>query len=92
MSTEDLEIHQPKDTSGKKQYLSLKGSMDHGLDCILQRGNGVLQGRSLPSLVDVSSQLNEEDDGDYAPEDDITATNHKDEEKEFTKVRVEQNC
>lgn len=85
MSAEDLEIHQPADTPGKRP---LKGD---GLYSILHRGNGILRGRSLPSLMDVSSHPNEEDDADYSPEDDINATNHKEQGKAFIQVAVEQN-
>lgn len=91
MSAEDLEIHQPVDTPGKNQYLPLKGSLGDGLYSILKRGNGILRGRSLPSLMDVSSYPNEEDDADYSPEDDVDATNHKEQEKAFIEVVMEQN-
>lgn len=91
MSAEDLEIHQPVDTPGKNQYLPLKASLGDGLYSILQRGDGILRGRSLPSLIDVSSHPNEEDGADYTPEDDVDATNHKEQEQALIKVVVEQH-
>ncbi|CAB1448577.1 unnamed protein product [Pleuronectes platessa] len=69
MSAEDLEIHQPADTPVKKQYLLLKGSQADGADGFLQRAKGN-RGGSLPSLVDVSSQPNEEEDVDDPLEGD----------------------
>ncbi|KAG8013840.1 Bestrophin-4 [Nibea albiflora] len=73
MSVEDLEIHQPGDSPGKKQYLPLRASLGDGLDSLLQRGKGILRGGSLPSLVDASAHPNEEDDA----EDEVDPTNHK---------------
>lgn len=87
MSAEDLEIHQPVDTPGKKQYLPLKGSLGDGLNGLLQRGKGILRGGSLPSLVDVSSHPNEEDDADA--EDNIDVNNCDEQEKAFIQVVVE---
>ncbi|TKS79446.1 Bestrophin-4 Vitelliform macular dystrophy 2-like protein 2 [Collichthys lucidus] len=84
MSVEDLEIHQPGDSPGKKQYLPLRASLGDGLDSLLQRGKGILRGGSLPSLVDVSAHPNEEDD----TEDEVNASNHK--EQTFINVVVEQ--
>ena len=85
---EDLEIHQPADAPGKKQYFPLKGSLGDGLDSLLQRGKGILRGRSLPSLMDVLSHPDEENN---VSEDNISVTNHKEQEKAFIKVVVEQN-
>lgn len=87
MSAEDLEIHQPADIPGKKQYLPLKGSLGDGLNGLLQRGKGILRGGSLPSLMDVLSHPNEEDDADA--EDDIDANNCDEQEKAFIQVVVE---
>ncbi|XP_036938625.1 bestrophin-4 [Acanthopagrus latus] len=87
MSAEDLEIHQPADIPGKKQYLPLKGSLGDGLNGLLQRGKGILRGGSLPSLMDVSSHPNEEDDADA--EDDTDANNCDEQEKAFIQVVVE---
>lgn len=81
MSVEDLEIHQPGDSPGKKQYLPLRASLGDGPDSVLQRGKGILRGGSLPSLVDVSAHPNEEDEV-------TNATNHK--EQTFINVVVEQ--
>ena len=89
MSMEDLEIHQPADAPGKKQYFPLMGSLGNGLDSLLQRGKGILRGRSLPSLMDVLSHPDEENN--VSPEDNISVTNHKEQEKAFIKVVVEQN-
>ncbi len=89
MSVEDLEIHQPADTPGKKQYLPFKGSLSDGLDSLLQRGKGILRGGSLPSLMDVSSHQNEEDDADASPEGDVNAANHNEQEEALIKVVVE---
>lgn len=88
---EDLEIHQPADSPGKKQYLPLKGTLADGLDSLLQRGKGILRGGSLPSLVDVSSHLNDEDDADTSPEGDVIATNHNEQEKALITIAVEHN-
>lgn len=79
MSAEDLETHRPADP--------LRGD---GLYSVLHRGNGILRGRSLPSLMDVFSHPNEKDDDD-SPEDDIGATNHKEQERAFIQVAVERN-
>lgn len=89
MSAEDLEIHQPGDDPQREQYLPLKGSLGDGLNGLLQRGKGALRGGSLPSLLDISSYPNVEDDTDASPEDD-NASNHKEQEKAFIKVVVEQ--
>lgn len=91
MSAEDLEIHQPADAPGKKQYFPLKVSLGDGLDSLLQRGKGILRGGSLPSLMDVSSHPNEEDDADASAEGDVNATNHREQEKALIKVAVEHN-
>lgn len=87
MSAEDLEITQAADTPGEKQCFPLKGSLGDGLDSLLQRGKGILRGGSLPSMMDVLSHPNEEDDA----EGDINATNHKEQEKALIKVAVEHN-
>lgn len=91
MSVEDLEIHQPADTPAKKQYLPLQGSLGDGIDRLLHRGKGILRGGSLPSLLDVLSHSNEEDDADASPDDDVNATNHKEHDKAFIKIVVEQS-
>lgn len=88
MSAEDLEIHQPADTS-VKEYIPLKGSLSDGLDRLLQRGQGILRGSSLPSLVDVSSRLNEDENIAASPEEDFNTSNHKGYEKTMIKVVVE---
>lgn len=67
MNAEDLEI-QP---SRKKK----NGTMENGLDM----ENGVLRGRSLPTLLDVPLHLNV--DAVCDSESDIDATDCKDEEK-----------
>lgn len=85
MSTEALEIHQPTDALGNKQYLPFNGSVGDGLHGFLPREKSVLRGGSLPSLVDVSSQLDEDDD-----EDTFNYTNNH-EGNAFIKVIVEQN-
>nr|XP_019964939.1 PREDICTED: bestrophin-4 [Paralichthys olivaceus] len=90
MSAEDLEIHQPADTPVKKQYLPLKGSQGDGPDGFLQRGKGI-HGGSLPSLMDVPSQPNEEEDVDALPEGDVGANNYREQEMSLIKVAVENN-
>lgn len=75
MSAEDLEIQPPK----KKKNLPLNGSMGNSVDIILQQENGVLRGRSLPTLLDVPLHLDVDTD----------ATNCKDEEKALVKVEME---
>ncbi|KAM3603916.1 uncharacterized protein V6R79_004014 [Siganus canaliculatus] len=89
MSMEDLEIHQPTDTSGKKPYSPVKRSFSDGLNSLLQRGQGFLPDGSLPSLADISSHPSEEDDDDAV--NDNTATNQKEQNEPFIKVVVEQN-
>lgn len=74
MSAEDLEIQPPK----KKKNLPLNGSMENGVDIILQQENDVLRG-SLPTLLDVPLHLDVDTD----------ATNCKDEEKTLVKVEME---
>ncbi|KAM7400188.1 hypothetical protein PAMA_004740 [Pampus argenteus] len=91
MSVEDLEIHQPADTSVRMQYFPLNGSLGDGLDRLLQRGKGNLRGRSLPSLIDVSSQPDEDEDVDASPDGDSNSSNHKEQEKTIIKVVVEPN-
>lgn len=91
MSAEDLEIHQPADTPVRKQYSPLKGSLGDGLDSFLQRGKGILRGGSLPSLMDISSHPNEEEETDVSPEGNISVTNHKEQKKTLIKVAVEHN-
>lgn len=54
MSTEDLEIHLPADTPGE-----VKGN---GVSSILQSGNGIQQGRRIPSLLEISSPSKDEDE------------------------------
>ncbi|KAK2895960.1 hypothetical protein Q8A73_015448 [Channa argus] len=83
MSAEDLEIHQPADTAEKKQFLPLK---DNGLDSLLQRGKGVLRVGSLPSLMNISSHPNGEEDG----EEDISATS-REQKKTLINVAVDHN-
>lgn len=63
MSTEDLEIHLPSDTTGNVQ--------GNGLSSILQASNGTHHGRRVPSLVQISSPSKDEEDSDYFP-DDVT--------------------
>ncbi|XP_035025483.1 bestrophin-4 [Hippoglossus stenolepis] len=90
MSAEDLEIHQPADTPVKKQYLPLKGFQGDGADGFLQRAKGN-RGGSLPSLVDVSSQPNEEEDVDVPLEGDVSANDFTEQEMLLIKVAVENN-
>lgn len=87
MCSEDLEIHQTADTDEGKQFLPLKDSLVHGL----QRGEGILHGGSLPSLMNVSSQQNGKEDVDVSTKEDISTTNHKEQEKTFIKVAVDHN-
>lgn len=61
--------------------------MENGLDIILQQENGVLHGRSLPTLLDVPLHLNV--DAVCDSESDIDATDCKDEEKTLVKVVIE---
>ncbi|KAF0046646.1 hypothetical protein F2P81_000279 [Scophthalmus maximus] len=89
MSAEDLEIHRPADAPVKKQYLPLKGSLGDGL---LQRGKGILRGGSLPSLIDISSHPNAEEDVDAVPPaGDIGAASSREQEMTLIKVAVENN-
>lgn len=87
MSSDDLEIHQLADSDEIKQFLPLKDSMVHGL----QRGEVILHGGSLSSLMNVSSQPNEDEDVDVSTKEDISTTNHKEQEKTFINVAVDHN-
>lgn len=69
MSAEDLEIQPPR----KKKNFPLNGSMGNGVDIILQQENGVLRGRSLPTLLDVPLHLDV--DALCVPQGDTDATN-----------------
>ena len=90
MSAEDLEVHQPADTPGQKQCLTLKGSQGDGAHGFLQRAKGN-RGGSLPSLVDVSSQPNEEEEVDVPFEGDVSANNFTEQEMTLIRVAVENN-
>lgn len=79
MSAEDLEIQPPR----KKKK---NGSMGNGVEIILQQENGVLRGRSLPTLLDVPLHLDV--DAVCVPENDTDA-NCKDEENTLVKVVME---
>lgn len=81
MSTEDLEIHLPADTPGKVQ--------GNDVSSILLSGNGIQQGRRSPSLLEISSPSNDEEDGDYSPEDVTNASSLKDLETALIRVPVE---
>lgn len=83
MSVEDLE---PADPPGNARCLTLKGQ---GLCSVLQKRNGILRGKSLPSLMDLTSYPNEEDDANRS-EDAIDAIKQEQEEA-FIKVVVEQD-
>lgn len=85
MSCEDLEIHQLADSDESKGFLPLKDSLVHGL----QGGECILHGASLPS---VSSQPNGKEDAGVSTKEDISPTNHKEEDKLFIKVAVDHNC
>lgn len=56
-------------------------------DIILQHENGVLRGRSLPTLMDVPLHLDV--DAVCVPESDTDAIDCKDEEKTLVKVVIE---
>lgn len=86
MSVEDLE---PADPPGNAKCLTLKGSQGQGLCSMLQKRNGILRGKSLPSLMDLTSYPNEEDDANRS-EDAIDAIKQEQEET-FIKVVVEQD-
>lgn len=81
MSTEDLEIHLPVDTPGKVQ--------GNDVSSILLSGNGIKQGQRSPSLLEISSPSNDEEDGDYSPEDVTNASSLKDLEMALIRVPVE---
>lgn len=78
MSTEDLEIHLPADTPGKVQ--------GNDVSSILLSGNGIKQGQRSPSLLEISSPSNDEEDGDYSPEDVTNASSLKDLEMALIRV------
>lgn len=83
MSAEDLRIQPPR----KKKKLPLKGLMENSVDIILQQENGVLRGRSLPTLLDVPVHLDLE--AVCVPDSDTDVTNCKDEGKTLVKVVME---
>lgn len=62
MSAKDLDIQPPR----KKKNSSLNCSMGNGMDSIMQQENGVVRGRSLPTLLDVP--LHPDVDVVYVPE------------------------
>lgn len=80
MSAEDLEIPSRR----KKKNVPLSGSMANSVDLILQQENGVLRGRSLPTLLDVPLHLDIDDV--RVSESDTNATIGKDEEKTLVEV------
>lgn len=61
--------------------------MENGLDIILQQENGVLRGRSLPTLLDVPLHLDVDAVG--VSESNNDAIDCKDEEKTFVKFVME---
>lgn len=81
MSTEDLEIHLPADTTGNVQ--------GNGLTSILKTSNGTHHGRKIPSLVQISSPFKDEEDGDYSPDDVTDVSRVKDLETALIRVPVE---
>lgn len=80
-STEDLEIHRPADTTGNVQ--------GNGLSSILKSSNGTHHERRIPSLVQISSPSNNEEDCDYSPEDVTNVSREKDLETALIRVPVE---
>lgn len=80
-STEDLEIHWPADTTGNVQ--------GNGLSSILKSSNGTHHGRRIPSLEQITSPSNNEEDGDYSPEDVTNVSCEKDLETALIRVPVE---
>ncbi|KAM3866162.1 bestrophin-4 [Diretmus argenteus] len=98
MSAEDLEIHQPADVPLQTRYLPLSGSVGDGLDNLLHRGKGFFQGGSLPSLLDCSSHINEDEEGVNADGKDacaisleggMNASNHKEQEKNMITISLD---
>lgn len=86
VSAEDLEIPHTR----KKENISLNGSKGERADIILHQmcnENGVLRGRSLPTLLDVPLHLDV--DAVCAPESDTDVIDCKDEEKKLVKVVIE---
>lgn len=73
MSAEDLETQPPR----KKTYFQLIDSIQ----------NGMLRGRSLPTLLDVPLRLDA--DAVCVPDSDADSTNCKDGEKPLVKVVME---
>lgn len=81
MSTEDLEIHLPAETSGNVQ--------GNGLSSILQTGNGTHHGRRTLSLVQFSSPSKDEEDADSSPNDVTNVSRVNDLETALIRVPVE---
>lgn len=83
MNAEDPKIQPPR----KKKNLPLNGSKGNGEDIILQQENGVLQAKSLPTLLGaVPSDL---DSAFCVPESNTDITTCKDEDKALIKVMME---
>lgn len=83
VSAEDLEIPHTR----KKKNIPPNGSIGESTDIILQHENGVLRGRSFPTLLDVPLHLDV--DAVCAPESGTDAIVWKDEEKKLVKVVIE---
>lgn len=81
MSAEDFEIHHPPDVSGK-----VKGN---GRSSLLQTGNGIQQGRRIPSLGEICSPSEDDQDGNYSPGDVTNTSSLKELETALIRVPVE---
>ncbi|KAM9719122.1 bestrophin-4 [Menidia menidia] len=88
MSVEDLEIQQPTDAPASKQYLPLQGTLVNGFDSFLHRGKGMLRSGSLPYLVEVLSDPNEEDEAEVGETD---ASDHKEQQVALINAALGQN-
>ncbi|XP_030219932.1 bestrophin-2 [Gadus morhua] len=52
MSAEDLQVHQPQDSSSNIVMLQPRGSLGDGLEGVWEKGKGIIRGASLPSLLE----------------------------------------
>ncbi|MEQ2275645.1 hypothetical protein XENORESO_006567, partial [Xenotaenia resolanae] len=68
VSAEDLEIHQPTDVPVNMQYLPLRASLADGLDSFSQKSKSIQRSGSLPYLLDVVTQHEEDEAVEAKPD------------------------
>ncbi|MEQ2245516.1 hypothetical protein ILYODFUR_028819 [Ilyodon furcidens] len=68
VSAEDLEIHQPTDVPVNMQYLPLRACLADGLDSFSQKSKSIQRSGSLPYLLDVVTQHEEDEAVEAKPD------------------------